>query len=147
MNLDLGQVVIMRRQSWSVAMASGIRTPEQEWTCTGISGISFLSEFVIMAGAVHALRDDVIECGAHAGSPTHSRSNLVDLVLEKCRRLQAMTTKPEFDPLIVGFKRAHRLGRERTVGSQAGRPEARFLDTATESASVRMPFRRNNGVR
>ena len=32
----------------------------------------------------------------------------VDLVA-KMKALESVTTKPEFDPLIVGFKRAHRL--------------------------------------
>jgi glycyl-tRNA synthetase beta chain len=30
-------------------------------------------------------------------------------ILEKMKALESVTTKPEFDPLIVGFKRAHRL--------------------------------------
>ncbi|MDP3599075.1 MAG: DALR anticodon-binding domain-containing protein, partial [Nitrospirota bacterium] len=34
--------------------------------------------------------------------------DLVDLV-QRMKALEAVTTKPEFDPLIVGFKRAHRL--------------------------------------
>jgi glycyl-tRNA synthetase beta chain len=34
--------------------------------------------------------------------------DLVDLVL-RMKALESVTTKPEFDPLIIGFKRAHRL--------------------------------------
>ena len=55
---------------------------------------------------VHALRDDVIEAVL---KPAHSKAvDLVDLV-QKMKALEAVTTKAEFDPLIVGFKRAHRL--------------------------------------
>jgi glycyl-tRNA synthetase beta chain len=55
---------------------------------------------------VHLLRDDVIEAVL---KPAHDKVvDLVDLV-QKMKALEAMTRKPEFDPLIVGFKRAHRL--------------------------------------
>ncbi len=55
---------------------------------------------------VHALRDDVIEAVL---KPAHDKTlDLVDLVL-RMKALTSVTTKPEFDPLIVGFKRAHRL--------------------------------------
>jgi glycyl-tRNA synthetase beta chain len=55
---------------------------------------------------VHALRDDVIDAVLR---PAQDKApDLVDL-LQKMKALEAVTTKPEFDPLIVGFKRAHRL--------------------------------------
>jgi glycyl-tRNA synthetase beta chain len=55
---------------------------------------------------VHALRDDVIEAVL---KPAHDKTlDLVDLVL-RMKALESVTAKPEFDPLIVGFKRAHRL--------------------------------------
>jgi glycyl-tRNA synthetase beta chain len=55
---------------------------------------------------VHLLRDDVIEAVL---KPAHDKVvDLVDLV-QKMKALEAMTRKPEFDPLIVGFKRTHRL--------------------------------------
>ena len=55
---------------------------------------------------VHALRDDVIEAVLKSA---HGKTlDLVDLVL-RMKALESVTTKPEFDPLIVGFKRAHRL--------------------------------------
>src|SRR5262249_54308937 len=55
---------------------------------------------------IHALRDDVIE--AVLKSAHDKAVDLVDLVL-KMKALEAVTTKAEFDSLIVGFKRAHRL--------------------------------------
>ena len=58
------------------------------------------------AKVVHALRDDVIEAVL---KQAHGKElDLVDLV-QRMKALEAVTTKPEFDPLIVGFKRAHRL--------------------------------------
>ncbi|HXT67440.1 MAG TPA: glycine--tRNA ligase subunit beta [Nitrospiraceae bacterium] len=55
---------------------------------------------------VHALRDDVIEAVL---KQAHDKAlDLMDLVL-RMKALESVTTKPEFDPLIVGFKRAHRL--------------------------------------
>lgn len=58
------------------------------------------------ARVVHALRDDVIE--AVLKQAQGKTLDLVDLV-QRMKALEAVTTKPEFDPLIVGFKRAHRL--------------------------------------
>jgi glycyl-tRNA synthetase beta chain len=55
---------------------------------------------------LYALREDVIESVL---KPAHGPMiDLVDLV-QKMRALEAVTMKPDFDPLIVGFKRAHRL--------------------------------------
>ena len=55
---------------------------------------------------VHALRDDVIEAVLKSA---HGKTvDLVDLV-QRMKALESVTTKAEFDPLIVGFKRAHRL--------------------------------------
>src|SRR6185295_11872984 len=55
---------------------------------------------------VHALRADVIEAVL---KQAHDKAlDLVDLVL-RMKALESVTTKPEFDPLIIGFKRAHRL--------------------------------------
>ena len=55
---------------------------------------------------VHGLRDDVIDSVLKLAYD--KPVGLVDLV-EKMNALEAVTRKPEFDPLIVGFKRAHRL--------------------------------------
>ena len=58
------------------------------------------------ARVVHALRDDVIEAVL---KQAHGKTlDLVDL-MQRMKALESVTTKPEFDPLIVGFKRAHRL--------------------------------------
>jgi glycyl-tRNA synthetase beta chain len=58
------------------------------------------------ARVIHALRDDVIEAVLKQADDV--ALDLVDLVL-RMKALESVTTKPEFDPLIVGFKRAHRL--------------------------------------
>lgn len=55
---------------------------------------------------VHGLRDDVME--AVLKSAGSGAFDLVDL-LSRMKALQAITARPEFDPLMVGFKRAHRL--------------------------------------
>lgn len=54
----------------------------------------------------HGLRDDVIDSVLKSAYDTSA--DLGDLV-QKMKALEAVTRKPEFDPLIVGFKRAHRL--------------------------------------
>jgi glycyl-tRNA synthetase beta chain len=55
---------------------------------------------------VHGLRDDVIQ-----GVIKFRGSGVFDMVdlLNRMKALQAITGLPEFDPLMVGFKRAHRL--------------------------------------
>jgi glycyl-tRNA synthetase beta chain len=78
---------------------------------------------------VHALRDDVIEAVL---KQAHDKAlDLVDLVL-RMKALEFVTTKPEFDPLIVGFKRAHRLV-EKEQWDRKPVDKARF-DHPTESA-------------
>ena len=69
--------------------------------------VEFIFERVRHYGrVVYALRDDVIEAVL---KPVHDKTlDLVDLVL-RMKALESVTAKPEFDPLIIGFKRAHRL--------------------------------------
>jgi glycyl-tRNA synthetase beta chain len=55
---------------------------------------------------VQGLRDDVMQ--AVTKTPGLREYDLSDL-LARIKSLQALTAKPDFDPLIVGFKRAHRL--------------------------------------
>jgi glycyl-tRNA synthetase beta chain len=78
---------------------------------------------------VHALRDDVIE--AVLKQAQGKTLDFVDLLL-KMKALESVTTKPEFDPLIVGFKRAHRLV-EKEQWDRKPVDSARFKDP-TESA-------------
>ncbi|WP_455242421.1 glycine--tRNA ligase subunit beta [Petrachloros mirabilis] len=69
--------------------------------------VDFLFERVRHYGrTLHALREDVMEAVLRSAST--SSLDLVDLLL-KMKALQTLTTQPEFDPLIVGFKRASRI--------------------------------------
>lgn len=75
---------------------------------------------------VYGLRDDVIEAVL---KPAHGKAiDLVDLV-QKMKAIAAVTTKAEFDPLIVGFKRAHRLVEKEQWTSAPVEP-ARFQHSA-----------------
>jgi glycyl-tRNA synthetase beta chain len=78
---------------------------------------------------VHGLRDDVMET-VLKGAP-NTDFDLVDLVL-KMKAIQTITMQPEFNSLIVGFKRAHRL----TEKEQWDRKpvEATLFQEAAESA-------------
>ena len=74
------------------------------------SPLSFIFErFKFYAGKLHIERDDVM--AAVCQTAYSRRSGPLDLqdALERMKALQIVTTQPEFDPLIVGFKRAHRL--------------------------------------
>lgn len=69
--------------------------------------VSFIVERLRFYGrTIQGLRDDVMEAVLKSVSPTNF--DIVD-VLKKMKALQAMTDRSEFDPLMVGFKRAHRL--------------------------------------
>jgi glycyl-tRNA synthetase beta chain len=59
---------------------------------------------------VHGFRDDVIDAIVKPAlqNVQEGTFDLIDL-LERMKALQAVTTRTEFDPLMVGFKRAHRL--------------------------------------
>ncbi len=78
---------------------------------------------------VHGLRDDVID--SVLKSAYDKSVGLVDLV-QKMKAIEEVTRKPEFDPLIVGFKRAHRLVEKEQWERQPVDP-AKFQDTS-ESA-------------
>jgi glycyl-tRNA synthetase beta chain len=69
--------------------------------------VDFIFERVRHYGrTVHRLRDDVMDAVLRSAST--SAIDLVELLL-KMKALQAVTARPEFDPLIVGFKRASRI--------------------------------------
>ncbi|MBX3307529.1 MAG: glycine--tRNA ligase subunit beta, partial [Nitrospira sp.] len=76
-----------------------------------LEGVHRITEFVLervrhYVRLVHGLRDDVVESVLKS---VHGKAiDLVDLV-QKMKAIEAVITKPDFDPLIVGFKRAHRL--------------------------------------
>ncbi|MCC6966166.1 MAG: glycine--tRNA ligase subunit beta [Nitrospira sp.] len=69
--------------------------------------MGFLFERVRFYGkSAHQVRDDVME--AVLKSADRQSIDLTDL-FDKMQSLQQITLRAEFDPLIVGFKRAHRL--------------------------------------
>jgi glycyl-tRNA synthetase beta chain len=55
---------------------------------------------------IHGLREDVMEAVLHAD--VDRAFDLIEL-LDKMKAIHAISSQPAFDPLIVGFKRAHRL--------------------------------------
>ncbi|MDW7655116.1 MAG: glycine--tRNA ligase subunit beta [Nitrospiraceae bacterium] len=104
LRIDVGSYVDTAR---SLVIADGFKgTPDSEQ-----EGRRRMTEFLFdrvrhYARIVHALRDDVID--AVLKQTYGTGLDLVDLV-QRMKALESVTTKPEFDPLIVGFKRAHRL--------------------------------------
>ncbi|MEO8338477.1 MAG: glycine--tRNA ligase subunit beta [Nitrospirota bacterium] len=104
LRIDVGTYVDAARQ---LVIAGGFKGGQD----SGPEGRRRMTEFIFervrhYGRVVHALRDDVIEAVLR---PAHNKTlDLVDLVL-RMKALESVTTKPEFDPLIVGFKRAHRL--------------------------------------
>lgn len=103
MKLDLGRAV---QEARAVVAAAGIKAaPTQENAQKHL--VDFLFERVRhYAKTVQSLRDDVIN--AVLTVTDQQTFELRDL-MAKMEALESVTTKPEFDPLIVGFKRAHRL--------------------------------------
>ncbi|HJU06053.1 MAG TPA: glycine--tRNA ligase subunit beta [Nitrospiraceae bacterium] len=73
--------------------------------------LDFLAERLRYYGRMtYGLRDDVMDAVLIPATRTAQETgfDLLDL-LARMRALQAMTTRAEFDPLMVGFRRAHRI--------------------------------------
>jgi glycyl-tRNA synthetase beta chain len=93
---------------------------------------------------VHGLRDDIME--AILNSPSRAQLRL-DQLIARMRELQAVALRREFDPLMVGFKRAHRLiekegwGREHVDPALFQHPSEEGLYKALHEARVRLPKR------
>jgi glycyl-tRNA synthetase beta chain len=104
LRINLGRLIDNARNHVIDDGFKGVQDTEQQ-------GRRRMTEFIFervrhYGRVVHVLRDDVIEAVL---KPAHDKAlDLVDLLL-RMKALESVTTKPEFDPLIVGFKRAHRL--------------------------------------
>ena len=69
--------------------------------------IDFLMERLKFYGrTVHGLREDVMDA-VLAVRPADTCD--LDDLFSRMKALEHITAKPEFDPLIIGFKRAHRI--------------------------------------
>ncbi len=104
LRLDLGPVIDQAR---AAVREQGFKAAQD----TEAQGKRRITEFVFervrhYGRTVHGLRDDVMD--AVLRSASISAVDLVDLLL-KMKALQGVTTRPEFDPLMVGFKRASRI--------------------------------------
>lgn len=104
LRLDLAEAIRLAQEQLA-------KQPVAAAAATGKGGppdtVGFLFERVRYYGkSAQQLREDVMD--AVLRSADRQRIDLVDL-FEKMSALQAITTRAEFDPLIVGFKRAHRL--------------------------------------
>lgn len=102
--LDLGQHIDHAR---TILTDSGITGTPDAHQQGRQRMVDFVFERVRHYGrTVHAFRDDVMDAVLRAASS--GMIDLVDLLL-KMKAMQAVTAKPDFDPLIVGFKRASRI--------------------------------------
>jgi len=89
--------------------------------------VEFLFERLRYYGRVkHRLREDVMDAVLVVAD--HRRFDVQDQ-LAKMHALQGITTRQEFDPLIVGFKRAHRLVEKEQWDREPVDPAA-FTDAA-----------------
>jgi glycyl-tRNA synthetase beta chain len=103
LRLDLGQAIeearrIVAESGFKAVAGSDVQRQRL---------VEFLFERVRYYGRVkHGLRDDVMDAVLVVAN--HLRFDMQDQ-LAKMHALQEITTREEFDPLIIGFKRAHRL--------------------------------------
>ena len=101
--LNLGQAV---QDARAVVSAAGIKAASAQGDAQKRL-VDFLFERVRhYVKTVHGLRDDVINAVL---TVTDRQSFELPDLMAKMKALESVTKKPEFDPLIVGFKRAHRL--------------------------------------
>lgn len=104
LRVDLGPVIELARSAVAEQGFKGV--PDAE-----VHGRKRIMEFLFdrvrhYGKTVHGLREDVMEAVLRSASV--SMIDLIDL-LSKMKALQTVTAMPEFDPLIVGFKRASRI--------------------------------------
>lgn len=112
-----GLVRIISERKFTLNLIPLIANAERLLSSQGIQGyaetslqaslVEFIEErFRFYGRTIHGFREDVIDAVLAA-----RRAETCDLddLLSRMTALQAMTTKPEFDPLIIGFKRAHRI--------------------------------------
>jgi glycyl-tRNA synthetase beta chain len=124
--LNLGQAV---QEARAVVAAAGIKAAPIQGDAQKRL-VDFLFERVRhYVKTVHELRDDVINAVLTVSD--RQSFELPDL-MAKMKALESMTTRPEFDPLIVGYKRAHRLV-EKEQWDRKPVDETRF-EHPTESA-------------
>src|ERR1043165_3236419 len=101
--VDLGKAV---REARAIVEAAGIKAAPTQGDAQKRL-IDFLFERVRhYVRMKQGLRDDVINAVL---TVTDRQSFELRDLMAKMKALESVTTKPEFDPLIVGFKRAHRL--------------------------------------
>jgi glycyl-tRNA synthetase beta chain len=104
LRVDLTKYITHSRNLISDDGFKGLPDSEQQ-------GVRRITEFILdrvrhYSRMIHRVRDDIVDAVLQ---PVRDKPlDLVDLV-QKMRALEAVTKKPEFDPLFVGFKRAHRL--------------------------------------
>jgi len=102
--VDLGPIIELARAAVGEQGFKGV--PDTE-----VQGRRRIAEFLFervrhYGRTLHGLREDVMEAVLRSAST--SAIDLVDLLL-RMKALQTVTTRSEFDPLIVGFKRASRI--------------------------------------
>jgi glycyl-tRNA synthetase beta chain len=124
LRLDLGTFI---DQALNLVVDSGIKGTADAAQQGRQRVMDFVFERVRHYGrAVHAFRDDIMEAVLRAAAT--GSIDLVDLLL-KMKAMQTVTVKPEFDPLIVGFKRASRIVEKEQWEWQPVDP-SRFQDPA-----------------
>ena len=110
----------------------------------GAGPIEFVAERLRYYGrTAHRLREDVMDAVIKSMKP--DSGDLLDL-LARMKALQAITIRPEFDPLMIGFKRAHRLvDKENWKQDEVNptlfqHPTEAELHKALDGARLQVPF-------
>ena len=126
-----GMMRIIAEHKLQLNLKPLIANAEQLLIDQGVKGESHLSiqmsviDFVVerfrfYGRTAHGLREDVMDA-VLAASQTETCD--LDDLLSRMTALQALTAKPEFDSLIVGFKRAHRIVEKEQWTDERVRPE------------------------
>jgi glycyl-tRNA synthetase beta chain len=124
LRLDLGSVI---DEALNLVVDSGIKGTADSAQHSRQRIRDFVFERVRHYGrTVHAFRDDVMDAVLRAAAT--GSFDLVELLL-KMKAMQQVTAKPDFDPLIVGFKRASRIVDKEQWERQPVDP-SRFQDPA-----------------
>ena len=108
LRLDLSTIVDQARELVQSQGFSAPSAPAEGRTSRTPDPVGFIEDRLRFYGrTLHGIRDDVMDAILHADATKRSL-DLID-AFSRMIALQHTTTRPEFEPLMIGFKRAFRL--------------------------------------
>lgn len=143
LRLDLKEILAQAREGVAAQGFHAGGRPQSTEKQRPADALEFVTDRLRYYGrTTSGLRDDVMD--AVLATRAEGPVDLADL-LARMRALQAMTGRPEFEPLLVGFRRAHRLTHKEQWDNrgidplQLQHPTEEELYRVVEAANANLP--------